>query len=93
MGYSKSNSVAEQPSSWYIDLLVWIKDNSIVWTSFLLAWKGLDLGFKFLKEGRDAAIRSIVQDEINKSMTPKLDNLTDKIERLGEAVFALKNRL
>jgi hypothetical protein len=94
MGYLRINSVAEQPpNNAFIEVLLWFKENAFVWTSFALAWKGLDLAFKFLKDGRDASIRSIVQDEINKSMTPKLDNLSDKIERLGDAVFELKNRL
>lgn len=85
--------MANQPSNWYIQILEWLKDNTIVWTSFLIAWKGLDLGFKYLKEGREATIRNIVQDEINKGVSLKLDNLSEKVENLGNAIFKLNTKL
>lgn len=91
---SKNNLMAEHPSNnAFLDILIWFKENAIIWTSFLLAWKGLDLGFKFLKDGRDSAIRGIVQEEIKLSMGPKIDNLSEKIERLGDAVFELRNKV
>lgn len=85
--------MTNEPNHWYIDLLLWVKDNAIVWTSLILGWRGMDMGFKFLKDGRDNAIRGIVQEEIKLSMGPKLDNLSDKVERLGDAVFELRNKL
>lgn len=91
MEHLMSKKVAEQPNNPFIDILIWFKENAFIWTSFILGWKTLDFTFKFLKDGRDSAIRSIVQEEINKSMAPKLDNLSEKIERLGDAVFELKN--
>jgi len=93
MKHLTNNIMTSPPNHWYIDLLLWIKDNAVVWTSLILGWKGLDLGFRLIKDGRDNAIRSIVQDEIGRSMAPKLDNLSDKIETLGNAVFELRNRL
>lgn len=92
MEYSTIKRV-EQNSAWYWELLKWFESHAVAWTSLILGWKALDLGFKFLKDGRDTAIRSIVQDEINKSMAPKLDNLSDKIEKLGDAVFELRSKL
>ena len=94
MTYSKINIGMPQPEThWYIETLAWLRDNAIAWTSFILGWKALDLTFKWLKDGRDAAIRNVVRDEINKSMGPQLDNLSDKVDKLGNAVFELKNRL
>ncbi len=94
MEFSTTKQVAEQPqNNAFIEVLMWFKENAFIWTSFVLAWKALDLTFKFLKDGRDSAIRSIVTDEINKSMAPKLDNLSEKIETLGNAVFELRNKL
>ncbi len=80
-------------TAWYIDILTWCRDNAIVWTSFLLGWKALDLGFKYLKDGRESQIRQIVQDEINKGVSQKLDNLSDKVEMLGDAIFKLNTKL
>lgn len=80
-------------STWYIEILIWCRDNAIVWTSLVLGWKALDLGFKYLKDGREQAIRSIVQDEINKGVSGKLDHLSEKIEMLGDAVLALKTKI
>lgn len=85
--------MANHQTEWYIQILEWVRDNAIVWTSFLIAWKGLDLGFKFLKEGREGAIRHIVQDEINKGVSLKLDNLSEKVESLGNAIFKLNTKL
>src|SRR6478736_2990565 len=91
-------------TTWYIDVLVWCRDNAVVWTSFLLGWKGLDLGFKAwnankaredAKEARemDDRIRGFVKDEINRGVAQKLDHLSDKIEMLGDAVLALKTKI
>lgn len=80
-------------TAWYIEILVWCRDNAIVWTSLILGWKALDLGFKYLKDGREAAIRQIVQDEINRGVSGKLDHLSEKIEMLGDAVLALKTKI
>lgn len=88
-----TNKMEPKETHWYIECLIWLKDNALAWTSFILGWKAIDLTFKWLKDGREAAIRNIVRDEINKSMAGKLDNLSDKVEQLGHAVFELRNKL
>lgn len=83
----------QQPESWWMGILNWVKDNALIWSTFLLAWKAIDVGFKYLKEGREGEIRAIVKDEISRNVNHELDKLADKVDKLGDAVFELKNRL
>lgn len=69
-------------------ILIWLKDNTIIFMVFALAWKGIDKVFKYFSEARDAELRKIVHDEMN----PSIMQLTQQIKELGEAVWALKSK-
>lgn len=85
----KNNAMPVQPAlSFWEQLVLWVKDNVIVFMSFALAWKGIDKVFKYFSEARDAELRKIVHDEMN----PSIKDLTEKIDKLGDAVWALKNK-
>lgn len=80
--------MAQPPVEWWMQIFAWIKDNTIIFVVFGLAWKAIDKVFKYFSESRDAELRKIVHEEMN----APISNLTDKIEQLGEAVWALKNK-
>lgn len=72
-------------SSWEI-VLKFVEDITPWAMIFALLWKGIDKVFKYFSDARDAELRRIVHDEMN----PHIENLTDKIEDLGKAIWALK---
>lgn len=85
----KNNTMPTQPVlSFWEQILVWVKDNVIIFMSFALAWKGIDKTFRYFSDARDAELRRIVHDEMNPSIT----QLTQQIKELSEAVWALKNK-
>lgn len=97
-------TMSNKNTSLYFDILIWLRDNAIAWTAFLLGWKAISEGVKIIKESRDRAerieatkkeafIRQIVQEEINKGVSLKLDNLSEKVEMLGDAIFKLNTKL
>ena len=92
MEYLKIKMI-HKDTAWYIEILMWCKDNAIVWTSFFLGWRALDLGFKYLNNGRDAAIRHIVQDELSKGLGIEIKQLSSDVKDLGHAIFELKNKI
>lgn len=66
----------EQPSApWWQTLLMWVKDNVIIFMAFALAWKGIDKAFKYFSESRDDRIREIVKEE-KKEIMDALDVLS-----------------
>ena len=79
-------------SSWWTPMAKWVMDNTIVFLVFGLAWKGLSQAFKYLSEGRNAEIRAIIKEEINARVDPQITKLTDSIDDLKEAIWALKNK-
>lgn len=93
------NKMNDKPvSNWYIQVLEWLVEHAVVWTTLILGWKAIDMGFKYLKdrrlaeellerEAREAKIRQIVQDEMNKGVLMRLDNISDKVDDLSNAFF------
>lgn len=78
-----------QPSpSFWEQVFIWLKDNTIIFMVFALAWKGIDKTFKYFSDARDTELRKIVHDEMN----PSIAQLTQQIKELGEAVWALKSK-
>lgn len=99
MEYLKTK-MQQEPLSWWMEILIWVKDNAIIWATVALGWKAIDKGFKYLKEGREAEIRAIVKDEITRNVNHELerlagtiDKLADKVVNLGDSVFELRNKL
>lgn len=78
-----------QSTTWWMDILNWFKDNALVVGSLALGWKAIDKGFKFLAEGREAQIRSIVSDEISKRVNPEIKELTKGIKDLQHSIWEL----
>lgn len=85
MGLSRIKSMAQPTAEWWQTLLIWVKDNTILFMIFALVWKGIDKVFKYFSEARDAELRKIVKDE----MSP----LSTAIDELRESIWALKNKL
>lgn len=81
----------QQPISWWMPIFDWIKDNTIVFASIAIAWRGLHLGFKYLNDGRREEIMKIVDDVLTNRVTPEIKQLTHSIDELKEAIWALKN--
>lgn len=78
-----------QPTvTWWQPIFSWISDNTIIFTGFALAWKGIDKVFKYFSEARDAELRKIVHDEMN----PTITQLNEKIEKLTEAIWAINRK-
>jgi hypothetical protein len=88
MEHSKIKYMAASPQDWWFTMFAWIKDNTILFMVFALGWKAIDKVFKYFSEARDAELRKIVHDEMN----PSIKELSSKIQELGEAVWALKNK-
>lgn len=88
MAHLKINTMAQPQVEWWMQVFAWVKDNTIVFASFALAWKGIDKVFKYFSEARDSELRKIVHDEMN----PSINQLSQQIKELGEAVWALKNK-
>lgn len=74
-----------QPSTWWQPLFDWLRDNTIVFASFAIAWKGIDKVFKYFSEARDAELRKIVHDEMN----PTITQLSQQIKDLSEAIWSI----
>lgn len=75
-----------QQTQWWQPIFDWIRDNTIVFASFAITWKGIDKVFKYFSEARDTELRKIVHDEMN----PSIQSLTEKIEKLSEAIWGMK---
>lgn len=88
MASSISNAMTPPNLNIWEQIFTWLKDNTIIFMVFALAWKGIDKVFKYFSEARDAELRKIVHDEMN----PSISQLTQQIKELGEAVWALKNK-
>lgn len=82
MEYLKNNQMHE--SIWWEPVFSWLKDNTIIFLSFAVAWRGIDRGFKFLSEGRDGRTREIVKAEVKP--------LEEKIDHLVEVFYTFKNK-
>lgn len=96
--------MTNKQSDWYIQILEWCIDHALVWTTLVLGWRGLDLGFKEIRRrdeiaarkaeaDREAFIRQIVQDEISKSVAHELGKLSSEVRLLGDAIFKLNTKL
>jgi len=83
-----SKTMIQQTPSWWEPIFNWIKDNTVLFASFALCWKGIDKVFKYFSEARDAELRKIVHDEMN----PTIKELGEKIQDLSEAIWAIKNK-
>lgn len=93
MEYLTRTKMTHKDVAWYIEILLWAKDNAVIWTSFALGWKAIDVGFKYLNNGRDASIRHIVQDELSKGVSIEIKQLSSDIKDLGHAIFELRNKI
>ncbi len=87
---TNSNVMAQSHTAWYVEILEWLKDNAIVWTSLILGWKAIDRGFKYLSDGRVSEIRQIVQEEIGKDIVPEIKRLSQSIDGLKESIWEIK---
>lgn len=90
---TKTNNMQQDTTEWWMDILNWFKENAIVVSSLILGWKALDKGFKFLADGREAAIRAIVAQEIKQAVNPEIKDLTEGIKELRESIWELKNEI
>lgn len=81
--------IMTEPNAWWQPIFSWLANNTIIFMCFALVWKGIDKVFKYFSDARDIELRKIVHDEMNPSIT----QLSEKIEKLGEAVWALKNKV
>lgn len=70
---------------WWQQILIWLKDNTILFMVFTLAWKAIDKVFKYFSEARDAEFRKIVHDEMN----PTITQLSQQIKDLTEAIWSI----
>lgn len=70
------------------EILDFIKDVTPYLTTGAILWKIVDKVFAYYSAEREAQLRSIVKDE----MRPEINNLSEKIEQLSEAIWALKNK-
>lgn len=77
----------ESTKTWS-EILDFIKDVTPYLTTGAILWKIVDKIFAYYSAEREAQLRSIVKDE----MRPEINNLSDKIEQLSEAIWALKNK-
>lgn len=81
----------QEPVTLWKSIFDWIRENTIVFASIALAWKGLTLGFKYLNDGRRNEIVHIIEEELSTRVTPEITKLSTSIDELKEAIWALKN--
>lgn len=73
----------QQPEPlWWETLLIWLRDNTIMFLSFAVVWRGIDRAFKYFSESRDGRMRDIVKEEI--------EPLQAKLDKISDAIFELK---
>lgn len=85
MGFSKIETMQQPQTEWWMTIFNWIKDNTVIFACFALAWKGIDKVFKYFSESRDAELRKIVHEEMN----APIQSLTDQIQNLTKAIFSI----
>ncbi len=89
MEHLKTNTMA-QPQQWWEPIFKWIADNTILLTSFALAWKSIDKVFKYYSEGRDERIEALIDKKLMGKVTPEIQKLSVSIDELKEAIWDLK---
>lgn len=82
-----------QPQSWWESVFEWIKNNTIIFATFALAWKGIDKVFKYFSDTRMNELRMIVKDELKNHTTPEIERLSAAIDDLREGIWALRNKI
>ena len=85
---NKPVNMSNQPFSFWTEIWVFVKDNTLQAGIFTLVWKGIDKTFKYFSESRDAELRRIVKEEVK----PDITNLTTAIDELREAIWELKKK-
>jgi len=88
MEYLKRNNLRMEAARTWGEILDFIKDITPYLTTGAILWKIIDKVFAYYSAERDAQLRLIVKDE----MEPQIDNLSNKIEDLSKAIWALKNK-
>lgn len=88
MEYLKRNNLQMESTRTWSEILDFIKDVTPYLTTGAILWKIVDKVFAYYSAEREAQLRSIVKDE----MRPEINNLSEKIEQLSEAIWALKNK-
>lgn len=89
MDYTRIENMSQSNSPWWLELIAWIKENVLLFSVFALAWKGLDKGFKYLSEGRDERIAVLIEQKLSAKVTPQIEKLSDSIDELKEAIWAI----
>lgn len=84
------NKTMAQPQSWWEQIFVWAKDNTIIFGAFALAWKAIDKVFKYYSESRLNELRAIVKEELANHTNPQIEKLSTSIDELRESIWALK---
>lgn len=80
--------MAQPPLEWWQAVFIWLKDNTIMFMCFALSWKGIDKAFKYFSDSRDEELRKIVHEE----MRAPIDNLSQKVDALSDAIWGLKTK-
>ena len=84
---ARTNQRMESSKTWG-EILDFVKDITPWLTTGAILWKGIDKIFAYWSAAREEQLRGIVQEE----MKPEISNLSDKIQLLSEAIWALKNK-
>lgn len=77
----------EQTRTWK-EILDFVADITPYLSVTALLYKLIDKVSSYYSAQQDAKLREIVKDE----MEPQISNLSDKIEDLSKAIWALKNK-
>lgn len=83
----------QQPIAWWQPIFDWLRDNTIVFASFALAWKGIDKAFKYYSDSRDAELRKIVQEEMHQpisELSSQIKELSTQIKEHNKAIWDMK---
>ena len=88
MDLIRNNRMAQSQPDFWTQVLIWVKDNTLLFGIFALTWKGIDKVFRYFSDSRDAELRKIVHEEMNAPIA----NLTQKIEDLSNAIWNIKQQ-
>jgi predicted ribosome quality control (RQC) complex YloA/Tae2 family protein len=92
LGMEYSKIKMQEPTggyNWLEHTIQFIKDIAPFGTAFGIAWKFIHELFKYYSDRRMSELKKIVQDE----MKPQIENLTEKIDKLGDAINTIKYKL
>lgn len=92
MGYLKIK-MQEPHVSWWEPIFNWIRDNTVLFACFALAWKGIDRAFKFYSNAQAERLREMVKEEIKSHVNPVIERLSTSIDKLQESIWELRNKI